>query len=197
MPREKLEAYLLLAWEAHEAGEPVRAAALVERLLEACPDHPAGLSLRGALRLSTGNLDGAFEDLTQALEGQPTAAGFYNRSLIHQRRRNWRGAVTDLTCALELDPNLLEAWNNRAVVRAAQGDLSGAVGDLDRAITLRPEDAEILFNRGVLRRRLGDSEGAREDLTASLARAPEDWPGREAAQEELRLNYLSSRRKSS
>ena len=47
-----------------------------------------------------------------------------------------RGAIADLTTAVERDASYAEGWSNRANMRQRSGDLRGAVGDYRKALEL-------------------------------------------------------------
>ncbi len=57
-------------------------------------------------------------------------------------------AIANYTRAIELNPNLAEAYNNRAYVYMVKKDYAAALPDLDRAIQLRPTYVNALMNRG-------------------------------------------------
>lgn len=57
-------------------------------------------------------------------------------------------AIADYTRAVELDPNLAEAYNNRAFVLMVKKEYSSALPDLNRALELRPDYPNALMNRG-------------------------------------------------
>jgi tetratricopeptide (TPR) repeat protein len=70
-------------------------------------------------------------------------------SIIRYDRRDWDSAIADHSRAIELEPRLVESWNNRANARRAKGDLDGAIADYDRALELNPGYALCYANRGV------------------------------------------------
>ena len=57
-------------------------------------------------------------------------------------------AITDLTHAIELNPNFAEAYNNRAYVNMVKKDYAAALPDLEHAIQLRPDYVNARMNRG-------------------------------------------------
>lgn len=83
------------------------------------------------------------------------------RSLI----RDWRGADSDLSAALNADQNRADILVLRAKVRRAQNRKTEAATDILRALTIFPEYAPALVERGVMLMEAGDSKGARADWT--------------------------------
>jgi len=57
-------------------------------------------------------------------------------------------AIDAYTHALELNPELAEAYNNRAYIYMIMKNYAAALPDLDRAIRLRPNYVNALMNRG-------------------------------------------------
>lgn len=55
-----------------------------------------------------------------------TAREHYYKSVIHQARAEWDLALIETECALEADPDLLEAWYSLGGVRRRLGDYAGA-----------------------------------------------------------------------
>ena len=58
-------------------------------------------------------------------------------------------AIKYYTRAIELVPELAEAYYNRGLAYADLGQYKQAIKDYDRAIELNPEDAEAYYNRGL------------------------------------------------
>src|SRR5271156_6157373 len=54
------------------------------------------------------------------------------------RASDWEGAIDLLTRAIELDPELANAWCERGAARANKGDWNGAISDETKAIELDP-----------------------------------------------------------
>lgn len=57
-------------------------------------------------------------------------------------------AIAAYSRAVELDPQMAQAYNNRAYTYMVKKDYASALPDLDRAIELRPDYANALMNRG-------------------------------------------------
>ena len=76
-------------------------------------------------------------------------------------------AIEDYNTAIELDPNLAEAYYNRGLVYLVEGELELAIDDMDKAFESNPNYAEAYYNRGVVWSRLEKWENARLDLTVA------------------------------
>ena len=57
-------------------------------------------------------------------------------------------AIEDYTKAIELKPNLAEAYNNLGAAYSDKGEYDRAVADYTKAIELKPNLAETYNNRG-------------------------------------------------
>ena len=77
---------------------------------------------------------------------------------------DWAGAIADYTRAIELDPELPDAYFGRALARSHIEDLIGPIVDFTYAIELDPNYAEAYFWRGVLRAGVEDWDGADADI---------------------------------
>ena len=100
-------------------------------------------------------------------EGAPTtAAAFSPRGNARSARRDFPGALTDLTRAVELAPDNADYRYQRAVVLMRTGKRPEAMADLDRALTLKHDHADALLFRAGLRLSDGDKAGARADVDA-------------------------------
>ena len=72
------------------------------------------------------------------------------------------GALADENKAVEIDPNIAEAYYNRGFIKRAKGDLDGALADETKAIELNPSFAQAHYNRGLVRHdKQGFRRGAR------------------------------------
>ena len=81
-------------------------------------------------------------------------------------------AVKYLEQAVEMDPNLAEAWNNLAMAYSAQAQTEKAVATFQKAIELSPDRGELLNNQGVLQLLQSNPEEA----LATLERAEQNNP---------------------
>lgn len=104
------------------------------------------------------------------IEGMPppaiVASLLNNRGIAKYRLRDLKGAITDYSKALVINPKDVDALNNRGVAKYRMGNPEGAIEDYSKAREINPKYANVLYNRGYLREELGDWNGAEEDFEA-------------------------------
>lgn len=98
--------------------------------------------------------------------GPATAEEFSLRGNALAARRDFAGALADLTRAGELAPDNAEYRYQRAVILQRSERRAEALADLDRALSLKPDYAEALLFRASLRRH-DNKPGARADADAA------------------------------
>ena len=74
--------------------------------------------------------------------------------------------------AVQLKPDLSEAYNNRSVAKNSLGRHEEALADYDEVIRLKPNDAEAYNNRGVVKNDLGRHEEALADYDKAIRLKP-------------------------
>lgn len=67
------------------------------------------------------------------------ATAHYNRGNAHRRLGNYSAAAADFTKAIEIWPELDQAWNNRGGVYARLCRTDAALADFEKAMELDPE----------------------------------------------------------
>ena len=103
-----------------------------------------------------------------------SAIDFYKNGNKKRKKGNNRGAITDYTKAIEIDPKYINAYFNRAISRENIGDLKGAVLDYSKVVELDPKDVDAYYNRAILKEDIGDLKGAVLDYTKVVELDPED-----------------------
>src|SRR5260370_1507682 len=130
----------------------------------------------GLSRQRQGDIDGAIDDFTKAIErssGMAQAAGYNHRANARMSKSDWDGAIADYNKSLELlldnktgvqeaskerEPAHTRAviaaplaftYNNRGNARRAKGEVDGAIADYTRALETNPRYAEAYYNRGI------------------------------------------------
>jgi tetratricopeptide (TPR) repeat protein len=108
---------------------------------------------RGGFRRRRGDLDGAIDDFSRALQIDPKfALGYVNRALCLLDQANPEAAEQDLEQALKLRPELpLQglAYRLRGAARLGRGASTLAIADYDQAARLLPKDPQIPEERAV------------------------------------------------
>ncbi|MEL7079523.1 MAG: tetratricopeptide repeat protein, partial [Cyanobacteria bacterium J06582_2] len=79
---------------------------------------------------------------------QMTADDFFKRGLDKQNEEDTLGAIADYSKAIELNPDLAEAYVNRGNAYLNLGEYQEAIADYNKAIELNPGDADAYINRG-------------------------------------------------
>jgi tetratricopeptide (TPR) repeat protein/predicted aspartyl protease len=119
------------------------------------------------------------EESAKPAGGPATAEQFSLRGNALAARRDFPGALADLTRACELAPDNAEYRYQRAMVLARTGKHTEAIADLDRAVTLKHDYPEALLFRASLR--IGDDKAAARGDVDAAERVV-------AAQSDLRLS---------
>ena len=81
-------------------------------------------------------------------------------------------AIDDFNTAIQLDPQLAEAYSNRGVTYRNKGKANSAIQDYNKAIELKPKSVEPYNNRGVAYCDIGDYTRAIEDYTKAIQLKP-------------------------
>ncbi|HAK62265.1 MAG TPA: hypothetical protein DCO82_03385 [Alphaproteobacteria bacterium] len=108
LSREQMIVALFNRGQAYLTTErPATALPDFDALLELEPDDKDGLMIRAITRRQLKDLDGALADLRrlEALNYQPAAQLYLNRSMVYHLKGERDKTLADLRKALELDPN--------------------------------------------------------------------------------------------
>ncbi len=92
--------------------------------------------------------------------------------LTHSALRRDREALTTLSEALRLDPDLHPAWSARAVVRRRMGDRAGALDDFHEAVRRNPHDVRSWLQCGEMHAERREYRQAIDAFTAALRLEP-------------------------
>jgi len=116
------------------------------------------------------------EGLNENLSQKDRAATYVNRGVLYMRKGDQLNASTDYKAALEIKPNLTQAYVNQAASLIRQEKYQEAVESLNRALDDKksPTRTAALYNRAIALDAQEDYKGAYNDLKAALAIRP-DW----------------------
>jgi tetratricopeptide (TPR) repeat protein len=98
---------------------------------------------------------------------------FYNLGIIALNQKYYDYAINNFSQAIDLKPNLTNAYINRGIAYLKTGVPEKAVQDLTQAVALNPADPEIYYNRALVYENLGEIEKALADYSRALAINPE------------------------
>jgi serine/threonine protein kinase len=100
----------------------------------------------------------------------------YNKRAISKFNQDFSGALADLDKAIELDPELADAYRDRGTLKISEQlkDVSGALADLDKAIKLDPKNSLAYYNRGAVKnlKKPSDISGALADYNKAIELDP-------------------------
>ena len=82
-------------------------------------------------------------------------------------------AIKHYTEAIDLNPKLIQAYNNRGNVYRSKDKFDAAIQDYNTAIALNPEFAEAYNNRGAAYGKKGELDRAIQDYNIAIALNPE------------------------
>ena len=121
--------------------------------IERFPTAVIAYNDRGNFRRGRGDLDGALNDFSKALELDPKfAIGYINRGITQFDMQQAKAAEGDFQQATRVAGDLNTrnmAVRLRGGARLAQGEVQGAVDDLTLAVRSNPNDPTIVEERGV------------------------------------------------
>jgi tetratricopeptide (TPR) repeat protein len=155
-----------------ETGQWATARRDVTSGLAVAPDDPYLLCLLARLELEEGHHDGARDAADAAVRaGDDVAEAWATRAAVAFEAGDPGLAVSDLTRAMELDPDPAMRFN-RAIAHQALESWAAAEADFTRVLEAEPAEAEARRRRAACRQRLGNADGASEDLRQAAVMAP-------------------------
>jgi tetratricopeptide (TPR) repeat protein len=89
-------------------------------------------------------------------------------------KQDYRGAITDFTQAMRLDPKAVYPYFSRGTLYSRLGDHARAFLDFTQGLKVDPTDHGLYYGRALAREQLGDQSGALEDFRNVLTLKPED-----------------------
>jgi eukaryotic-like serine/threonine-protein kinase len=106
----------------------------------------------------------------------PRESQYWHRlGVIQHALAQYDEAVTSLTKAVELQPDLWESWHWRGIAFGSLGQWDKAVADQTRAIALKPDHSWSWHQRGVAYSRLAQWEKAIADHSKAIELKPDYW----------------------
>lgn len=160
-----------------EIGDPVSAAAVLAREVQAFPDSIEAYSLLGIALAQQSKHQEALSVLASAIERNPQSAGAYvNLGSVLTEMGRHEDAIPQFRKAIELHPDLSQAHNNLGSAYNALGRHDAAIECYRQALRIAPGDFEVHNNLGNVLEDLGRHEEAAASYRAALAIDPNYAP---------------------
>ena len=162
-------------------NDPDKASEVVETVQQSPVASPIDRAIAVAILLQQqGEIEQAIEkwrsiaNVAEGVDSQLQARAWFSVGYLYGEEDNWEAAVGAYDKALELNPDLVEAYNNRGVMQNKLGQYEAALADLNEAIRLKPNYLNAYNNRGVAKRNLGQYDEALADYDKALELEPND-----------------------
>ena len=111
-------------------------------------------------------------DYNKVKEPNLNADTYLNNGNSKHKLKDYYGAISDYTKAIELNPKDANTYYNRGNSKRKLNDYYGAISDYTKAIELNPKDAYAYYNRGISKDDLKDYYGAISDYTKAIELNP-------------------------
>ncbi len=142
-------------------GQLEKARTDLERAVELAPELAAARRALGMAHRMGGNLTGALEELTTALEHEPASlpTRILRAAVLFDAGQPQR-ALEDLAAALKANPQSVTALGNRAYILEQLGECDEALEDLTRVVALDSDNIMAMKHLGYICNLKGDRKAA-------------------------------------
>lgn len=109
----------------------------------------------------------------ELLSNHDRVGTYVNRGILWMVAGDLEQANRDFDSAIELNPNVPQAWLNKAIAQINAGNSAAALPLVERAIALRAEKQALAYYvRGIAHEDTGNVGAAYADLRAAASLAP-------------------------
>lgn len=168
-PQARSEAYVLRALR--QSDDEQRDADL-DAAIQGDPGNAEALQARALIRLQSGDITGAVDDLTTLLKHDPTnqaVAQVAVEQLVNLGRT--KDALELLDDALQASPSE-GLYRLRGIIYRAEDKEDEALADFDKALAMQPKDPVSLLQRAEISLGRGDIKSAKRDLDEAIRVEP-------------------------
>lgn len=132
--------------------------------------------LRGYAKLGLGDLLGALQDFSTAIEINPVYTEAYHyRGIAFAELGNYEDAVRDFTSAIELRPDMAGSYYSRGVTHMRNKEWVRSLVDFDMVLRFTDKDAQTYINRGIALCGMRDTLAAHEMFDKAI-RTNREYP---------------------
>jgi predicted O-linked N-acetylglucosamine transferase (SPINDLY family) len=175
MDHVEIERLIQRAIDALRAGRIDEAAAALDRVLVAAPEHPEALHFRGLAALQGGDRARAHALIQRSIQAAPRSATFRcNFALVLREMNRLADAEAELRAAIAIEPMSAEALTNLGVVRRMRGRPQEAEAILRRAVAIAGRRWEAYSNLGLALMDQGRNADAIACFHQAIARGGEN-----------------------
>ena len=132
------------------------------------PDSAINYYEHGTKKFGKGDLDGAIEDFTRAIEISSRLGSDRLARKLVSGATGFAASADEANEVTVIDPFTAKAFIGRGLARYKKGDIDEAIADWDRAIRINPGRAEAYLDRGAGHYVKGDTAGALADWNRAL-----------------------------
>ncbi len=149
---------------------------ILNALIRSDKESHEAFFLRGYAKLGLGDLLGAKEDLSQAIELNPVyTEAFHYRGIVNAELGNYEDAVSDFTEAIDLRPDIAGSYYSRGVTHMRNKQWVKSLVDFNMVLRFTDKDAQTYINRGIALCGMRDTLAAHEMFDKAI-RTNREYP---------------------
>ena len=168
--------YLRLASYYHSTGQLLEAEQVYEAGLKNIPTSERLASSLGRLYLSSGQNTAALDYYSEErLQSCNCASLFLDRAQLRAQAGENQAAQNDLSKALQLNPELPEAWFWKGMLHSRQNQTTEALAAFKTAANFNTQQAAVWQQIAILQKQAGELHSAIEAIKKALRLEPEDY----------------------
>lgn len=170
-------------------GRQDAALADFEKAISIDPKYSEALCERGIILIAKGTKDKGCMDLRKAkvLKNEKAkelyevnacsgmSAAFITSGDLKFESKDYTGAATDYTFAIQLNADSIQPFIKRAQCNVMLKKYDKAISDYDKALKIKPDTIQILYLRGVAYNTASNYKMAFEDLTMVIRLSPNHY----------------------
>lgn len=163
---------LLLAECYLREGENERVVALLDPIAASDPNNRTLDYVLGTALLHEGQIERGTPFIQRLLENGETAEGHMLMAYTKYQAHDKGGAIVEVKRAIELNPNLPEAYSLGGRLAFLESDMKGAKASFEKSLALDPNNFDAMLWLGTLLREEGELQDSEKNLTHALELRP-------------------------